>query len=47
MTEKQILKEIERLNDYIETCEDLAEIASARDMIWYLVCHLNDPAPSE
>ena len=46
MTEKQILKEIERLNDYIDTCDDLVEISSARDMIWYLVCQLNDLVPA-
>ena len=40
MTEKQILKEIERLNDYIDTCDDQAEISSARDMIEHLTSML-------
>jgi len=40
MTERQVLKEIERLNDYIDSCDDLAEIASARDMIKHLTSML-------
>lgn len=40
MTEKQILKEIERLNDYIDACDDLVEISSARDMIEHLTSML-------